>query len=118
MKRDEVTAYLVRVPMEELLAVLQEVFEARTPNPEEAAYNRNRFFLGTASSVLGSEERQDWGPWEIHAVAYIDRDEHPEGLGPDWGFCEFGTCESCGTHVRSNVKRGICPVCGDRVSMT
>lgn len=58
-------------------------------------------------------------PWEIQAVAYRDPALWPaDNLGPDWGFCEFGQCQECGTAVRSNVKEGICPVCGAKVRMT
>ncbi|MBW3636380.1 MAG: hypothetical protein KY445_07940 [Armatimonadetes bacterium] len=105
----------------ELREVLFEVFQTRRPNPEEDKYSYNRFFLGTAAisdeTRLGEPAAQK-GRAEISAVAYIDRELCPETLGPDWGFCQFGTCSACKTTVRSNYKNGICPVCGAKVGMT
>ena len=108
------------LPDEHLLAVLHEVFTTRQPNPEEQAYNQNCYFLGTASRSRADapEHAVVWEPWEIQAVAYLDRDTYTATYGPTWGFCQFGVCTACGTTVRSNVKRGICPICGAKVSMT
>lgn len=105
----------------ELREILAEVCRSRRPNPEEDEYNRNCFFLGTASSLLENEpdKAERWGPCRLHAVAYVDHDEYPDDHpGPDWGFCQFGTCGGCGTDVRSNYKRGVCPICGTEVTMT
>ncbi len=119
-----VVELLTTLPDEDLLAVLQAVFKVKRPNPEEDAYNQNCYFLGSASRLLASEEGEPerWEPWEIEAVAYIDRAAYPNILlddnGPDYGFCQGGTCQSCGMTVRSNVKHGICPICGNKVYMT
>ena len=104
---------------EELRETLFEVFKVKRPNPEEDAYNRNCYFLGTASIMNDAEpnEKAKWGKPEIEAVAYIDREKYSDGLGPDWGFCQFGHCE-CGVAVRSNYKEGICPICSSKVKMT
>jgi hypothetical protein len=112
--------HLKSLPDAEFLATLQEVFRSRQPNPEERGYTRNQYFLGTATSVRESEEGEPevWEPWSLAAVAYRDREEYRDGVGPDWGFCQFGTCETCQMPVRSNVKHGICPICGTKVSMT
>lgn len=107
-------AELISLPDEHLLEVLRQVFAERRPNPEEDAYNRNRFFLATASSLLADDE-VTWEPWEIEAVAYPDPDHYDGGLGPDYGFCQFGECLTCGTATRSNVKNAICPICGTSV---
>lgn len=114
---------LINLRDEELIYVLQNVFAHKTPNAEEAEFNRNKYFLGTASSIM--EDEQDdpampkWGPWQIEAVGYIDRDQYPgDDLGPDYGFCQFGTCSNCRTHVRSNVKHAICPICDNKVYLT
>ena len=50
------------------------LFAVKQPAPEEAAYCRNRFYLGTAWSDLasGEGEPQRWEPWELDAVAYVD----------------------------------------------
>jgi hypothetical protein len=111
---------LGRLSDEQLIAVLQEIFSSRRPNPEEDDFNQNRYFFGTSSRILESQEGEpvEWGPYTIEAVAYIDRTHYPEGTGPDHGFCQFGDCSECGIKVRSNVKHGICPICSARVSMT
>jgi len=121
MQQDEVVEFLKNLADEQLLAILQKVFTTKRPNQEEDRYNKNRFFLGTASSLLESEHDQPerWGDWNLEAVAYPDPAHYgPDGLGPDWGFCEGGTCDVCHTQVRSNVKHGICPICHSKVYMT
>lgn len=120
MNRQKVIEYLRQSPVEELVAVLQAVFKDRQPAPEEESFCRNRFFLGTAWSELESDEGQPhrWGPWDVDAVAYPDPDEYGESLGPDYGLCQSGTCTGCGFEVRSNVKRGLCAICGAGVNMT
>jgi hypothetical protein len=111
---------LLRVPVEELVAVLRDVFDARQPWPEEAAYYRNRFFLGIASSELVSDEGEPerWGPWELDAVAYPDPAHYGGSPRPDWGLCQSGTCVGCGAGARSNVKNGVCAICGTAVYVT
>jgi hypothetical protein len=105
----------------ELRKILFAVFQNRNPNPEEDEYNKNCFFLGTASSPLENddEEPERWGTWKIEAVAYVDGEECEEDvLGTDGGFCQFGECQFCGIPVRSDLKHGVCPVCGSKVSMS
>ena len=120
MERRELAEQLRRLPVEELVAVLHDVFAARGPFPEEAAFCRNRFFLGVASSDLesGDGEPERWGPWRIEAVAFSDPSHYGKSLGPDWGLCQSGECGDCGVGARSNVKNGICAVCGATVHMT
>jgi hypothetical protein len=108
---------LARLPDEALLDVLRRLFAQRRPNPEEDSYCRNRFFLGTASQML-DDDGVNWGPWQLETVAYPDLTVYGGGLGPDWGFCQSGQCQACGTEVRSNVKQGICPICESDVYMT
>jgi hypothetical protein len=123
-ERDKIIGYLSQCSNLELRELLFAVFQTRRPNPEEDEYNKNCFFLGTASSLLESSEGEPehWGDWKIEAIAYVDREEPGEsaedGLEPDWGFCQFGKCQSCAMAVRSNLKHGICPICGSKVSMS
>ncbi|MEW4571149.1 hypothetical protein AB1L88_25035 [Tautonia sp. JC769] len=120
MDRRELAEELRRLPVEELVAVLRDVFEARCPFPEESAFCRSRFFLGVASSDLESDggEPERWGPWRIEAVASPDPSHYGGSLGPGWGLCQSGGCGACGVGARSNVKNGICAVCGAAVFMT
>ncbi len=120
MDRQRLTDDLCQLPIEELVAVLQGVFAARQPAPEEASYCRNRFFLGTAWSYRTSDDGQPekWEPWSTDLVAYPDSSSWGDSLGPDWGLCQEGTCGSCGNVVRSNVKQGLCPLCQTPVFMT
>ena len=119
MNRENAIEYLQTLPVEEFVAVLQQVFQNRQPAPEEATYCRNCFFLGTAWSDLESEKDEPtrWGPWTIESVAYPNQ-EFNVGLGPNYGLCQVGTCGACGIEVRSNVKQGLCPICGAEVYMT
>lgn len=120
-ERDKIVAYLSRCSDPELREILFAVFQNRKPNPEEDEYNKNCFFLGTASSLLESNQGEPahWGTWRIEAVAYVNQEEYGKDvLGPEWGFCQFGSCQSCGMEVRSNLKHGVCPVCGSKVSMS
>jgi hypothetical protein len=120
-ERDKIVEYLSRCSNPELREILFAIFQTRKPNPEEDKYNRNCFFLGTASRLLENEagEPEHWGSWEIEAVAYVDREEYGEDvLDPEWDFCQFGECQSCGIAVRSNLKRGVCPVCSSKVYMS
>jgi hypothetical protein len=120
-ERDQILEYLSRCSDPELREILFAIFQTRKPNPEEDKYNRNCFFLGIASRLLenGAGEPEHWGSWEIEAVAYVDKEEYGEDvLGSEWGFCQFGECQSCGIAVRSNLKHGVCPVCSSKVSMS
>ena len=120
-EREKIIEYLSGCSNPELREILFAVFQNRKPNPEEDEYNKNCFFLGTASKLLESndEETERWGNWKIKAVAYVDREEYGEDeLGTDWGFCQFGECQFCGISVRSNLKHGVCPVCHSKVSMS
>lgn len=120
MDSDQLIDRLKELPVEELIAVLRAVFEDPKPWLEQTSYYRSRFFLGTASAELESDEGEPerWGPWEIHAVAYPDPIHNGDGLGPTWGLCQEGPCSVCGVRARSNVKHGICSVCGASVGMT
>ncbi len=120
-EREKIVEYLSQCSNPELREILFAVFQSRRPNPEEDQYNKNCFFLGTSSSLLqtGKGESEHSGSWKIEAVAYVDREEYGENVtGTDWGFCNFGECQSCGMAVRSNLKHGVCPVCSSKVFMT
>jgi len=120
MDRKQISEYLRQLPVEELVAVLRDVFETRCPFPEEAAFCRSRFFLGVACSDLESDENENerWGRWRWDAVAYPNIAKWGDSLGPDYGLCQYGNCAGCGLTVRSNVKDGVCPICGVAVYMT
>jgi hypothetical protein len=120
MNDEDAIQYLNTLPDERLVAILRRVFAVKQPASQEAAYCRNRFYLGTAWSDLesGESEPQRWGPWELEAVAYVDAFEQGDDLGPDYGLCQSGSCLACGTRVRSNVKHGLCPICDGQVYMT
>jgi hypothetical protein len=120
VERQELAEHLRRLPVEELVSVLQDVFASRLPFPNETAFCRNRFFLGVASSDLESDkgEPESWGPWTIEAVAYPDPAHYGDTLGPDWGLCQSGACCNCDVRACSNVKNGICAICGATVYMT
>ncbi|MEO6811800.1 MAG: hypothetical protein ABI353_22050 [Isosphaeraceae bacterium] len=120
MERRQLVESLSRLPVEELAAVLREVFDGSLPWPKEQSFCRNRFFLGVASSDLESDEDQAerWGRWKLEAVASPDPTHYGTQTGPDWGLCQSGECGVCGVGARSNVKHGLCAVCGADVSMT
>lgn len=118
LEQQAVIQYLQNIPYEQLVAVLQKVFEERRPNPEEDEYHRNKFFLAIASSWLKDYSETEWEPWEIQAVAYPNRDVFREGFGPPGGCYQWGTCQTCNIVMRSNEKNGICPICGNEVYMT
>jgi hypothetical protein len=120
MEHRQLVEHLRRLPVAEFVAVLRDVFDARLPCPEETAFCRNRFFLGVASSDLESDqgEPKRWGPWELEAVAYPDPAHYGGGLGPDWGLCQSGACVGSGARACSNVKNGVCAVCGAAIDMT
>lgn len=120
MERRQLVGELRELPVEELVAVLREVFDGRSPSPGEAAFCRNRFFLGIASSDLESEEGEParWGEWKIEAVASPDPAHYGGHPGPDYGLCQSGKCTVCRVAARSNVKNGLCAICGAPVYMT
>jgi hypothetical protein len=123
MDRQPLIEHLCKLPVEELVDVLREVFGRRQPAPEEASFCRNHFFLGVATSQLDADEldedpAEEWGPWWTSIVAYPDTSVWGESLGPDYGLCQEGTCITCGNTVVSNVKQAICPVCGTAVYLT
>ena len=120
MNDEQVIEYLSKLPHEQLADLLRRVFSVIQPAPAESSYCRNRFYLGTAWSDLLSDEGEPerWEPWQLDAVAYMDPAQQPDGLGPDHGLCEEGSCQACGTRVGSNVKHGLCAICGHRVGMT
>jgi hypothetical protein len=122
ISKQQVIEYLSHCSDAEMRAVLQAVFQVRTPNPEEAHFNRNCYFLGAESSTLEDAEEGEperWDPYRIEAIAYVDEEIYGVGrVGIDWGFCQFGECEQCGVSVRSDLKFGICPICNGKVGMS
>jgi len=119
-ERENVVRRLEACSDEELREVFSQVFKARRPYPAEEAYHHNRYFLGVASRQLAGEpqEPERWEPAAVYAVADVDRSAYGDGPGPDVGFSQFGTCDGCGVKVCSNLKQGLCPICGEPVSMS
>lgn len=117
MNRKEIIKHLQQMSIEELVATLREVLPAQqtwtsTPNSRD-----DRLVLAVASKNI-DPDRADESPCTLEAVAYPAPAECGDELGPDWGLCQDGTCPRCRIPVRSNVKRGTCPSCGESVSMT
>lgn len=111
-------AFLAGLPPAELVRVMQRVFAASVPFPSEEKHCRSKWFLGIAHSWRASEpgEPLEWEPWQIEAAAY-----NPPGSpgGPHDLAQSSGGGPCCGgiSH-RSNLKRGVCPICGREVGMT
>jgi hypothetical protein len=105
------------LPDEWLVAVLRQVFAERRPQPEDDS-SRNRYFLGRAVISRDPRTGARTGPPEYEAVGHPDRDYHGDGVGPDWGLCQSGTCASCSVAVVSNQKRVCCPLCDGSAYLT
>ena len=73
-EKKEAVKYLSALSDEELREVLFEVFQTKRPNPEEDKFNRNCFFLSTASifNEATSDEPERWGQPEIKVSAASD----------------------------------------------
>lgn len=104
---EQLSAKLQSLSDEELVAVIQDAL-ARRP-----AGNDGHLFLGIASED---------GDWQVEALAKPEVEHYAPSrpsevfVGPT-GFGQEGTC-TCGFKVRSNMKHGVCSICGNPVSMT
>jgi len=70
--RNDVISYLLVLSDGDLLDILQGVFAGRTPNPEEAAYSRNAYFLGIASQMREDDLELDADP-QLHRWGDLER---------------------------------------------
>jgi rubrerythrin len=113
MSHRKSVAELRRLPLEELVAILEEVFKLRQADQKQSESMCERLFIGLAQK--NSESPQSY---MLQAVAYPDPNFYGKALGPDWGFCQSGVCMACATTVRSNVKHALCPICGASVYLT
>jgi len=120
VERQRLIEQLAGLPVDELVAVLRDVFVARMPFPETEGFWRSRFFLGIAhrDPLSVPEGAAEWETWWSDAVAYSDTTEPSISSGPDYRLCYAGTCLGCNTSVRSSAKSGLCPVCDTVVSMS
>ncbi|HEX4613507.1 MAG TPA: hypothetical protein VH092_35320 [Urbifossiella sp.] len=116
----QTVAFLQGLPPAELVRVMQQVFAATIPFPGEATFCRSKWFLGIAHSFRRPSdmgELEEWEPWQIEVAAYHRPGDHPGGPN-DLGQSSGGG-ECCGgiSH-RSNIKSGVCAICGRDVGMT
>lgn len=111
-------AYLQSLPPAELVRVMRQVFATNVPFPSEAAFCRSRWFLGIAHAWRCSQPGApvEWEPWQIEVAAY----NPPDSLGGpgDLGQSSGGGGCCGGISHRSNLKRGMCPICGREVGLT
>ncbi|MEO0474402.1 MAG: hypothetical protein AAF085_00335 [Planctomycetota bacterium] len=115
-KQSEVISFLNRLPIEELVQVLEKTFRERDPAPGEEAYYSARYCLAIASrEKLGQSDI--WESTDIELVAYPDPVKN-NGAGPADGLCQSGQCAECGVRVRSNCKHCVCPACSIPVYLT
>lgn len=113
MTREEIINHLQELPIEELIDILREVLPLQKTGTSTPSSRADRLILAVASRNLDPDCASE-PPCTLEAVAY----PNPDGLGPDWGLCQDGSCSTCRIPVCSNEKRGICPSCGNSVSMT
>ena len=121
----EISAELSSLTDEELVAVLQNIFAGRQKAVPDPSIRSQHYFVGIAYQLDENDEvgqPPQWSNWKISVVAKPDPTDYaPDAtglfVGADWGFCQEAEC-SCGYHVRSNMKRGICQICGRNVWMT
>lgn len=111
--------YLRSLPPAQLVRVLQQVFAGSVPFTGEGAWCRSRWFLGIAHAYRESDpdEPVRWEPWRIEVAAYHLPDLSPGGPD-DLGQSSGGGGCCGGISHRSNVKLGVCPICGGEVGMT
>lgn len=112
----KVIEYLEKCTKKDLRYILQQVFKTRSIKTE---HEERSFFLGEAFKDFLNEPGEP--KWEFAAVAYVDTDQYAEGtrgLEGDYIFFQHGKCDTCGIWVVSDLKGGICPVCGSKVALT
>jgi hypothetical protein len=105
----ELAGALRSLPDEWLVEVLTEVFARRRPYPADGA----RYYLAVVDRERDERTGAWAGPAEHAAVAYADPAHvgGPGDVGPDWGLCQGGSCDSCGIELLSNRKHVRCPLC-------
>ncbi|MFI7261187.1 hypothetical protein ACIBP4_02610 [Micromonospora maritima] len=107
--RDHLADQLAALPVRELVDVLRRVL----PRYTESSYGIRTVLVLAAATQYENEPGLD-----LELVAWPDRDYYNGGLGPDQGLWEDGHCARCDTDVTSNAKRGYCPICGSRCTLT
>ena len=107
-------AFLRSLTPPELAQFLRRVFADNSPSAGQAECDRGVLFLGYAWSSWAqtpeSGEPPEWGEWKTGAVAYQDSEANASSLGA--ALHREGRCPGCQTHLRSNSKLMVCPVCG------
>jgi hypothetical protein len=113
----------------EMVAVLQEVFTHKRPEPdnmEEVGNLAYRFFLGVAYAELAEitdeqlvwKQRQNQPNVEIEAIAYLDYDCYDIEFYRGDEFCQMGFCSNCGITLNSPMKNARCPICNASVYLS
>jgi hypothetical protein len=120
----EISTELSALSDEELVAVFQEAFSGRPKTTAEPWIRSMHYFVGITYQYDESDDGlpPQWSSWKISVIAKPDPAEYQNDsaelfVGADWGFCQEAEC-SCGYHVRSNMKCGVCQICGKNVAMT
>ena len=98
----------------ELAQFLRRVIADNPPSAGQVACDRGVLFLGYAGSSWASSpepgEPPAWGDWKTGAVAYQDSEGSASSLGA--ALHRETRCPECRTHLWSNSKLMVCPVCG------
>lgn len=126
--KKEMVSFLIDLPNQVMLEVLQAVFAEKLVYEPAADWHKSHFFLGIATSVR-SDDPEDapamemWTAWDVRAVGDYNRQSYPEVASGELelGSGEFdqrGTCPTCQTSVASIAKHAICPICGTNVFLT
>jgi hypothetical protein len=127
MKRTliEIAAELRDLPDEELATVFHLAVADRKLT--EYPWLRGQHYvmaLAYQADESDDEATERWGQWQLAMITRPDPDHYSRAisgeliLGEDLGFCQEGTCIECGADCCSNLKHGICPICGAKVFMT
>jgi hypothetical protein len=107
-------AYLRTLTPPELAEFLRRVFAENPPSAGQVACDRGVLFLGYAWSSWAaspeSGEPPEWGGWKTGAVAYQDSESNASSMGA--ALHRETRCPECRTHLWSNSKLMVCPVCG------
>lgn len=107
----ELVSTLRSLPDEWLVDVLTDVFQRRRPGPDDGTAPDARYYLGVVDRDRDEHTGAWTGPAEHAAVAYAAHRSGPGDVGPDWGLCQEGVCDSCGVDLLSNRKQVRCPLC-------
>lgn len=107
-------AFLRSLTPPELAQFLRLVFADNPPAAGQVECDRSVLFLGIARSSWAYTpepgEPPEWDDWKTGAVAYQATETTASGLGA--ALHRETRCPACRTHLWSNSKLMVCPVCG------